>query len=100
MFAPLCLSLSNRKIKTNDEKYFRSTQGFPKYPIGFSDHSENIDIAIVATSFGACMIEKHFTLDKKKIGMDNNMATEPNEMECSLKSAKKYKFVLVAQTVF
>jgi N-acetylneuraminate synthase len=30
---------------------------------------------------GACVIEKHFTLDKSKIGMDNQMATEPDEFK-------------------
>ncbi len=54
---------------------------FPEYPIGFSDHSLGVEMAAAATAFGACMIEKHFTLDKKKMGMDNNMATEPDEFK-------------------
>ncbi|WP_246540702.1 N-acetylneuraminate synthase family protein [sulfur-oxidizing endosymbiont of Gigantopelta aegis] len=53
---------------------------FPDYPIGFSDHSIGTEIATAATALGACMIEKHFTLDKTRIGMDNQMAMEPNEM--------------------
>ena len=38
-------------------------------------------MAISATALGACMLEKHFTLDKSKIGMDNQMAIEANEMK-------------------
>ena len=53
---------------------------FPDYPIGFSDHSIGIEIASAAVALGACMIEKHFTLDQSKIGMDNQMAIEPEEM--------------------
>jgi sialic acid synthase SpsE len=53
---------------------------FPDYPIGFSDHSLGIEMSSAAVAFGACMIEKHFTLDKTKIGMDNQMALEPDEM--------------------
>ena len=54
---------------------------FPDYPIGFSDHSIGTELAIGAVALGACMIEKHFTLDNKNIGMDNQMATEPSEMK-------------------
>ena len=53
----------------------------PKYPIGYSDHSTGIAVPIAAISLGACVIEKHFTLDSSRIGMDNQMATEPQEMQ-------------------
>tara|TARA_A200000113_G_scaffold220312_1_gene230279 strand:+ start:83 stop:1117 length:1035 start_codon:yes stop_codon:yes gene_type:complete len=54
---------------------------FPNYPIGYSDHSLGVEMATAAIALGACLIEKHFTLDNKAIGMDNQMATEPGEME-------------------
>ena len=54
---------------------------FPQYPIGFSDHSIGIEIPAAAVALGACLIEKHFTLDNSKIGMDNQVATEPGEMK-------------------
>lgn len=53
---------------------------FPTLPIGYSDHSEGIEIACASIALGACLVEKHFTLDKSRIGMDNQMATEPDEM--------------------
>lgn len=52
---------------------------FPDYPIGFSDHSLGTEMDTAAIALGACLIEKHLTLDKSKIGMDNQMATEPEE---------------------
>lgn len=54
---------------------------YPEYPIGFSDHSLGYEIPCAATAFGSCVIEKHFTLDRSKIGMDNQMATEPDEFK-------------------
>lgn len=54
---------------------------FPDYPIGFSDHSHGVEMAVAATALGAALIEKHLTLDSTKIGMDNQMATEPEEMK-------------------
>lgn len=54
---------------------------FTSYPIGFSDHSLGTEMPVAATALGAAYIEKHFTLDKKKMGMDNNMAMEPDEFQ-------------------
>lgn len=56
-------------------------EAFPDLPIGFSDHSRGIEMAVAATALGAALVEKHLTLDSKKIGMDNQMATEPDEMK-------------------
>ena len=50
---------------------------FQMHPIGFSDHTEGDTAAVAAVALGACVIEKHLTLDKSKVGMDNGMATEP-----------------------
>lgn len=54
---------------------------FPNYPVGYSDHTLGCAAAAAATALGAAVIEKHFTLDRTKMGMDNNMATEPAEMQ-------------------
>ena len=54
---------------------------FPEIPIGFSDHSLGYEMASAAIALGATLIEKHLTLDKSKIGMDNEMAMEPEEMK-------------------
>jgi len=66
-------------INLNNITGLRQMSG-EKYPIGFSDHTLGIEIAPAAIALGAAMIEKHLTLDKSKIGMDNNMAIEPDEM--------------------
>jgi sialic acid synthase SpsE len=59
---------------------------FPQYPIGYSDHSLGLEIPVASVALGACLVEKHFTLDSKRIGMDNQMATEPKEMEAMIRA--------------
>lgn len=54
---------------------------FPDCAIGFSDHTLGTEISSAAAALGAAVIEKHLTLDKSKMGMDNNMAIEPAEMK-------------------
>ena len=53
---------------------------FPGLKIGYSDHSEGIEIPIAAVALGATVIEKHFTLDRKLPGPDHSSSLEPVEM--------------------
>lgn len=77
-----CISIYPPEISTINLKNIVGLQEqFPNYPIGFSDHSSGTEMAAAAVALGACLIEKHITLDKSKIGMDNQMATEPDEMK-------------------
>lgn len=48
-------------------------------PIGYSDHSLGDHIAIAAVALGACVIEKHFTLDRTLPGPDHRASLEPDE---------------------
>ncbi len=64
-------------------------EAFPEYPIGYSDHTIGSEAACGSIALGACMIEKHFTLNNSKIGMDNQMATEPKEMKLLIDSCLK-----------
>jgi len=52
-----------------------------KLPVGFSDHTLGITIPIAAVALGACMIEKHFTLDRNLPGPDHKASLEPDELK-------------------
>jgi N-acetylneuraminate synthase len=73
-------------------------ESFPDFPIGFSDHSEGINAAIASTALGAALIEKHFTLDKTRIGMDNQMAIEFAELKELVKSCSETATSLGSRT--
>jgi len=46
-------------------------------PVGFSDHTEGCDAPALATALGACLIEKHFTLDRNLPGPDHKISADP-----------------------
>ena len=50
-------------------------------PVGYSDHTPGIYVALAAAAMGACLIEKHFTLDKNLLGPDHRASLEPVELE-------------------
>ena len=50
-------------------------------PVGYSDHTPGIDIAIAAVSLGAEVVEKHFTLDRSLPGPDHAASLEPGELK-------------------
>ncbi|MBN1645408.1 N-acetylneuraminate synthase [Candidatus Woesearchaeota archaeon] len=49
--------------------------------VGYSDHTEGIDVCVMAVKLGAFMIEKHFTLDKNMPGPDHKASNNPAELK-------------------
>lgn len=50
-------------------------------PVGLSDHSTETAVAVAAVARGACLVEKHITLDRTLEGPDHHYALEPSEFE-------------------
>ncbi len=57
-------------------------------PVGYSDHTEGITIPIAAAAMGACVIEKHFTLDRTLPGPDHQASLEPQELAAMVKAVR------------
>lgn len=54
---------------------------FSGIPVGLSDHSLGIAVPIAAVALGACVIEKHFTVDKRLPGSpDHHLSVDPLEL--------------------
>lgn len=50
------------------------------YDVGYSDHTQGIEVPIAAIAMGATVIEKHFTLDRNMEGPDHKASLEPHEL--------------------
>lgn len=55
---------------------------FPDYPVGISDHTMTSFSSVIAYALGACVIEKHYTVDKT-LGMsaDHWFSVDPTELK-------------------
>ena len=49
--------------------------------VGYSDHTEGIEISLAAVAMGASVIEKHYTLDKNMEGPDHKASLEPGDLK-------------------
>lgn len=57
-------------------------------PVGFSDHSVGAALPLAAVALGACMIEKHFTVDKTLDGWDHAISADPPELSSIVRGAR------------
>ena len=64
-----------------------------KTKVGYSDHTEGIDVAISAVAMGASVIEKHLTLDRNFDGPDHQASIEPKEFKEMVRNIKRCEIV-------
>lgn len=57
-------------------------------PVGLSDHTLDNTTAIASVALGACIIEKHFTLDRSGGGPDDSFSLEPSELTALCRDSK------------
>ncbi len=65
-----------------------------RLPVGFSDHTAGIAIALAAVARGAVVIEKHFTLDRSLPGPDHQASLEPDELKKMVRSIREVEVAL------
>lgn len=78
---PASIESVNLRAMTTIADHFNVT-------VGYSDHTEGIDVPIAAVAMGAAVVEKHFTLDKKMEGPDHKASLEPTELVEMVKSIR------------
>lgn len=88
--------ITNYPIR-DDEANLRVMETLSKtfcLPVGFSDHSPGIFVPVAAAALGACIIEKHFTLDKNLSGPDHAASLDPGEFKNMVHGIRTAQFAL------
>ena len=62
--------------------------------VGYSDHTQGIEVAIAAVAMGATVIEKHFTLDRTLPGPDHQASLEPAELKAMVVAIRNIEAAL------
>ncbi|OZI68287.1 N-acetylneuraminate synthase [Bordetella genomosp. 1] len=57
-------------------------------PIGYSDHTDGIEISIAAVALGARVVEKHFTISRDMAGPDHKASLEPAELQALVRGIR------------
>jgi N,N'-diacetyllegionaminate synthase len=58
------------------------------FPVGYSDHTLGIEVPLAAVAMGACIVEKHFTLDRALPGPDHRASLEPQEFAAMVRGIR------------
>jgi N-acetylneuraminate synthase len=76
-----CVSNYPPKNTNNNLRRISTLNKLFRYPIGFSDHSLDIEMALASIPLGSCVIEKHFTINKKLRGWDHFMSIDDKQLK-------------------
>jgi len=63
-------------------------------PVGFSDHTVGFSMALAAIAKGACLIEKHFTLDNTIASGDHPISADPEQMKVIVEQGRRIRTTL------
>ena len=62
--------------------------------VGYSDHTQGVEVSLAAVALGATVIEKHFTLDRKLPGPDHAASLEPKELTAMVQGIRRIEKAL------
>lgn len=73
---------------------------YPKYGIGYSDHTVGISVPVAAVAMGAAMIEKHITLDRRMKGTDQKGSLGPDGLNRMVRDIRLLEMELGEEKIF
>ncbi|MEK7473237.1 MAG: N-acetylneuraminate synthase [Patescibacteria group bacterium] len=82
-----------RLVEVNLRAMRTMAEAFPT-PVGYSDHTLDIQVPVMAVAMGASVIEKHFTLSRSMPGPDHASSLEPDELKRMVLAIRKAETIL------
>lgn len=89
-----CVSNYPARVEECNLRAIRTLSMAFNLPVGFSDHTLGIEISLAAVALGACIVEKHFTLDRMLPGPDHKASLEPAELISLVKGIRNIEKAL------
>jgi len=89
-----CLSNYPAPIEETNLKAMKTMKKAFGLPVGYSDHTPGDEVVLAAVARGACVIEKHFTLDKTMEGPDHRASLEPQELKEMVQKIRRVESAL------
>jgi N,N'-diacetyllegionaminate synthase len=89
-----CISAYPAKWEEANLRAIPTLQSTFDLPVGFSDHTEGIELALVSIGLGAVVIEKHITLDRNMEGGDHKASIEPKNFKNLTQKIRKLETAL------
>lgn len=83
-----CISIYPPEYETINLRNIAMLEQAFDVPVGFSDHSLGTAIPLAAIALGACIIEKHFTLDQDLPGWDHAISANPEQLRIIVEEGK------------
>lgn len=84
-----CVSIYPPKFSELNLRNIKMLRRVFDVPVGFSDHTTGVEVPVAAVAVGACLIEKHFTLDHDMPGWDHQISADPLEMQALTSGVKR-----------
>ncbi|MCS4044620.1 N-acetylneuraminate synthase [Salinibacter ruber] len=89
-----CTSEYPAPVETVNLRAMETLHSGFELPVGYSDHTEGIEVPIAAVARGAEVLEKHFTLNRDLPGPDHHASLEPDELAAMVRSIRNVERAL------
>lgn len=89
-----CVTSYPAKIEDVNLRVISNLQQLFNLPIGYSDHTLSIVVPVAAVAMGACIVEKHFTIDRTMPGPDHKASVEPDELKEMIQNIREVEKAL------
>lgn len=92
-----CVSTYPAPFESLNLRFIETLKKFD-VPVGYSSHERGISVPIAAMTLGACIIEKHITLDRTLPGPDHPASLEPSGMQKLVRDIRNLELALDGTT--
>ena len=89
-----CVSLYPPRDEIVNLSFIKTLRRLFGMRVGYSDHTLGFEIPLAAIALGACVVEKHFTLDKAMPGWDHRVSCDPSELRVVCAAARRISAAL------